>query len=60
MACFSSIFFKTLDHDNNCDKLSQVKLGEPGYKERYYAEKFELSKLEMIDNVRQDVVSSST
>ncbi|KDP23624.1 hypothetical protein JCGZ_23457 [Jatropha curcas] len=34
----------------------KVKLGEPGYKERYYAEKFELSKPDEIDRVREDVI----
>lgn len=38
----------------------QVKLGEPGYKERYYSEKFGVSTAEDIHEVRQDVVSSIT
>lgn len=35
----------------------QVKLGEPGYKERYYCEKFELSDMNQIDEIKRDVVS---
>ncbi|CAN4106405.1 unnamed protein product [Withania somnifera] len=34
----------------------KVKLGEPGYKERYYSEKFGVSTAEGIHEVRQDVV----
>lgn len=54
-----------VDSDSSCRCFriqffcfSQVKLGEAGYKERYYAEKFGVSTPEEIDKVRSDTVSS--
>ncbi|XP_058754260.1 5'-3' exoribonuclease 4-like isoform X1 [Vicia villosa] len=34
----------------------KVKLGQPGYKDRYYVEKFGVSSLEEIDKIKKDVV----
>ena len=35
----------------------QVKLGEPGWRERYYEEKFSVTTIEEMERLRKDVVS---
>ncbi|XP_068669686.1 5'-3' exoribonuclease 4-like isoform X2 [Aristolochia californica] len=42
--------------ESQASVVDKVKLGEPGYKERYYMEKFGLDSPEKIENVRRDVV----
>jgi hypothetical protein len=47
-----------LPNDSVFTETLQVKLGEPGYRVRYYAEKFkEEAELKPIDQVQRDVVS---
>ncbi|EPS72691.1 hypothetical protein M569_02065, partial [Genlisea aurea] len=43
--------------DLNPSSEDKVKLGEPGYKERYYSEKFGISDPKKIDEFRKDVLS---
>jgi 5'-3' exonuclease len=38
----------------------QVKLGEPGWRERYYEDKFGARTPEQIEEIRRDVVSFSS
>lgn len=38
----------------------QIKLGVPGWKERYYEEKFEAKSSEELEEIRRDVVRIQT
>jgi 5'-3' exoribonuclease 2 len=43
-----------------CFCLLQIRLGEEGWKERYYSEKFNAKTEEEREETRRDVVSAST
>lgn len=47
---------KELSEETTAPVVDKVKLGEPGYKGRYYAEKFEESDPRKIDEIRKDAV----
>jgi 5'-3' exonuclease len=40
--------------------IFQVKLGEPGWRDRYYEEKFGVKTPQQIEEIRRDVVSKCT